>query len=192
MRRRGLLALAAAAVPAIAAAQHRLAGVSIPPENDWRGDRPARPPIGDAEDRAGQLFDAILQNDAELARPFFFPQEPFRILKGIADPDRYWNVLWRHYVRDIDALHGEVPAGATFERLQMTRRGGWVERREEANALPYWASRHDWVHYRVSRWMRNSEPPTARASARKCGLISSRMGAKARMKASAGSFTDAS
>ncbi len=55
------------------------------------------------------------------------------------------------------ALHEEVPAGASFDRFVMTRRGGWVERRQEANALPYWASRHDWVYYRVGERERRFE-----------------------------------
>ncbi len=157
MRRRALLAAAAASVPGVAFAQRTWRGHEIPAENDWRGETPARPAVGDAAERAERLFEAILRDDPERAREFFFPQEPFRILKGIADPDRYWAVLYGHYERDIRALHASVPEGATFERLQMTRRGGWVERRQEANALPYWASRHDWVHYRVGEEARRFE-----------------------------------
>ena len=132
----------------------------IPPENDWRGERPARPAPGDAEERARALFDAIVADEPERARGFFFPLAPFRRLKGIADPERYWNVLLRHYERDIHALHEELPEGATFERFEMTRRGGWVERRQEANAIPYWASRHDWVYYRVGERERRFEVRT--------------------------------
>ncbi|MGE0784877.1 MAG: hypothetical protein AB7S26_04250 [Sandaracinaceae bacterium] len=124
--------------------------VAIPDEN--RADLeqpPPRPPPGDAPERAARLFEAILANEPDRASDFFFPRDAFSVLKGIRDPDRYWQVLYQHYERDIGALHAEIPAGATFARLEMTRRGGWVARREEANALPYWASRHDWIHYRV-------------------------------------------
>lgn len=135
--------------------------IEIPEENDWRAQRPpARPPVGDAAERAERLFEAILRDDPEHARDFFFPLEPFLVLKGIADPARYWNVLWGHYERDIHALHEEIPETATFERFVMTRRGGWVERRQEANALPYWASRHDWISYRVGQEERRFEVRT--------------------------------
>lgn len=124
--------------------------VFIPDENAASRTEPsARPPVGDATERAARLFDAILRDDPELARDFFFPLEAFLVLKGIADPGRYWNVLWSHYERDIHALHAEVPAGSTFDRFVLARRGGWVARREEANALPYWASRHSFIHYRA-------------------------------------------
>lgn len=157
MKRRALIVGALASLPGVALAQRTWRGHEIPPENDWRGDRPARPDPGDAPERAARLFEAILQDDPERARDFFFPREPFRILKGIADPDRYWEVLWGHYERDIHALHEDIPAEATFDRLAMTRRGGWVDRREEANALPYWASRHDWIYYRVGEDERRFE-----------------------------------
>ena len=147
MNRAIALAIALALIAGVAMAQDQ---PEIPPENDWRsGQTPPRPPVGDAAERAEQLFLAIQRDEPELARGFFFPQEPFRVLKGIADPDRYWNVLYRHYEDDIHALHAELPEGATFDRFVMTRRGGWVERRQEANAIPYWASRHDWIYYRV-------------------------------------------
>ena len=157
MKRRALIVGALASLPGVALAQRTWRGHEIPPENDWRGDRPARPDPGDAPERAARLLEAILQDDPERARDFFFPREPFRILKGIADPDRYWEVLWGHYERDIHALHEDIPAEATFDRLAMTRRGGWVDRREEANALPYWASRHDWIYYRVGEDERRFE-----------------------------------
>lgn len=159
MRRRAFLAGLAGAlsVPRLAGAQRTVRGVEIPVENDQRAEHRARPPAGDAAERAEQLFGAIQADDPESARGFFFPQEPFRVLKGIADPDRYWNVLLRHYERDIHALHEEIPAEASFDRLVMTRRGGWVEPRQEANALPYWASRHDWVYYRVGEVERRFE-----------------------------------
>ena len=146
-----LLTLATSATPLTASpmAAAQPSELAIPAENDWRDPPARRPPVGDAAQRAEQLFTAILQDDPSLARDFFFPLEPFLVVKGIADPRRYWEVLLRHYERDIHALHGEIPAGATFDRLVMTRRGGWVDRREEANAVPYWASRHDWIYYRV-------------------------------------------
>ncbi|MCB9595552.1 MAG: hypothetical protein H6719_22720 [Sandaracinaceae bacterium] len=160
MKRRALLVAAASVVPSVALAQRTFRGLEVPAENDWEGEHRARPPVGDAAERAARLFEAIQRDDPEHARDFFFPLEPFRVLKGIADPEGYWNVLWGHYERDIHALHATVPAEATFERFEMTRRGAWVDRREEANAIPYWASRHDWVHYRVGESARRFEVRT--------------------------------
>lgn len=153
--KRALWALPLALLAASVAAQER---PEVPRENDPRvSEPPARPSIGDTAERAAQLFEAIVRDDPEHARDFFFPQEPFRILKGIADPDRYWSVLWRHYERDIHELHASLPEGATFDRFVMSRRGGWVERRQEANALPYWACRHSWVYYRAGERERRFE-----------------------------------
>lgn len=143
-----LTALALGAAP-IATAQDRPA-LEVPAENqEHDGQPPPKPAVGDAAQRVEQLFLAIQRDEPELARDLFFPLEPFLVLKGIAHPERYWNVLYQHYVDDIHALHETLPEGATFVRFDMTRRGGWVARREEANALPYWASRHDWIVYRV-------------------------------------------
>ncbi|MBZ0116748.1 MAG: hypothetical protein K8H88_07130 [Sandaracinaceae bacterium] len=122
----------------------------IPEENraGRSDDPPPRPELGDASERARVLLEAIVADDPARAQGFFFSREPFRVLKGIADPDRYWQVLWRHYEADIHALSAEVPSDATFDRLVLNRRGGWVRVREEANALPYWCSRHSQLYYR--------------------------------------------
>jgi hypothetical protein len=68
-------------------------------------------------------------------------------------------VLYNHYVADIHALHASLPdlPNATFGQLTLNRRGGWVERRQEANALPYWASRHSVVTYRAGTRERRFE-----------------------------------
>lgn len=124
---------------------------AIPAENDPHATTPpARPPAGDLSERAAQLFRAILADDPSAVRELFFPREPFLVLKGIADPGRYWGILMSHYERDVHDLHATIPAGATFDRFVMSRRGGWVVRGEEANALPYWACRHSFVYYRAN------------------------------------------
>lgn len=152
MKARSLpIVLALFAIAASLHAQDR-PSIEIPPENDARrAEPPPRPPIGETAASAQRLFEAIQRDDPEHARDFFFPREPFSVLKGIASPDRYWNVLWGHYERDIHELHATLPqiAEGTFDRLQMSRRGGWVAVREEANALPYWACRHSFVYYRA-------------------------------------------
>lgn len=136
--------------------------ISVPPENRVTEHPPPRPPVGDVLARAPMLFEAIVRDDPELARDFFFPRRPFSVLKGIADPDRYWLVLWRHYEQDIHALHGELNevSSESYDRFELSRRGGWVQRREEANALPYWAARHSWIYYRVDGRERRFEVRT--------------------------------
>jgi hypothetical protein len=124
--------------------------IAIPDENARdRREAPPRPAAGDADARAAVLFRAIQEDNPELARDFFFPREPFLVLKGIADPGRYWGILYGHYERDIHEMHGSLPQleGASFARFVLSRRGEWVERRQEANALPYWAARHNFVYY---------------------------------------------
>jgi len=125
--------------------------VAIPYENGAQRSEhpPPRPDAGDLAERVATLMDAIAHDEPERARGLFFPREPFRVLKGIAEPDRYWQVLWHHYEADIHAMHAELPAEARFDRFVLNRRGGWVRLREEANSLPYWCSRHSNVYYRV-------------------------------------------
>lgn len=106
---------------------------------------PPRPPLGQTETKAKKLLDAILQDQPQLSSDFFFPRDPFRLLKGIADPDKYWRHLYQAYERDVHALHREIPHGSTFKRFLLSHRGGFILEREEANRLPYWCSRHSWI-----------------------------------------------
>lgn len=150
MKRASIVLVVLAALTVGAAAQ--APQVQVPAENNPRATTPpARPPVGEAEASARQLFLAIQRDDPALARDFFFPRDAFLVLKGIADPARYWGILMSHYERDIHELHGSLPgiSDGTFDRFTLSRRGGWVAIREEANALPYWASRHSWIYYRA-------------------------------------------
>ncbi len=124
----------------------------VPPHN--RADlaeAPPRPPSGDADERARRLFDAIASDDPRRAADLFFPREAFLLVKRMSDPGAYWDRLFAHYERDVHALHDALPdlARATFDRLEIVPRGGWVAVGEEANALPYWVSRHSVLHYTV-------------------------------------------
>lgn len=135
-------------------------GIVVPPENDARLTQPpARPPIGDLVDRAARLFEAIVHDAPERAMDTFFPRGPFLVLKGIDDPARYHGVLVRHFVRDIRALHAELPdlARARFTGLTMSRRAAWQAIRSEANTLPYWAVRHSTLDYSVDGAARTLE-----------------------------------
>ena len=124
----------------------------IPHSTSADPDAPTRrPPAGPAEEKARRLFDAIVHDDPSRASDFFFPREAFLRVKAIADPGGYWDRLYRRYAEDIGALHDSTPdlARAQFDRLEIVGRGGWVAVGEEGNALPYWASRHSWLHYTV-------------------------------------------
>lgn len=142
-----------------------LARLAIPAGNR-PGTEPPRPPPGGVEqERAARLFEAIQHDDPARALDFFFPKEAFHITKAIADPDAYWERLFRRYQQDIHALHEQLRetlgeerlAAATFDRLDIIRRGGWVPVREEGNALPYWVSRHSMLHYRTGEQTKRFE-----------------------------------
>ncbi len=136
--------------------------LAVPAENEARRseDPPPRPSPGDAEEeRARRLFDAVVHDEPERASDFFFPREAFAVVKAIADPDGYWKRLHGRYVRDIHALHAELGdlSDAEFQRLEIIRRGGWVQVGEEGNALPYWVARHNRLYYRVGGEERSFE-----------------------------------
>jgi len=120
---------------------------------------PPRPAPGDADERARRLFLAIVRDEPALARDFYFPREAFLIVKAMADPGAYWDRLQARYEHDIHALHESTADldRATFVRLDLIRRGGWVPVREEGNALPYWVSRHSALVYSVDGQERRLE-----------------------------------
>lgn len=137
---------------------------SPPASNDPRlTEPPPRPGAEGAQDRARLLFEAIQRDDPEHGLPFFMPREVFRQIKGVADPDRFYDRMLRLFHRDVHALHqqlGEDAARAEFVRLELSRRRSWVRVREESNRLPYWAQRHNWLYYRVGDEERRFEVRT--------------------------------
>jgi hypothetical protein len=116
----------------------------VPPAgNDpKRKEPPAVPEAAPSQDRARLLVEAIRQDKPELAAPFFFPQDAFRRVKGIKDPDRYFRKLMRVYLEDVRAMRKLVknPAQIEFVSFSLGRQKRWVARGKEANALPYWAN----------------------------------------------------
>jgi hypothetical protein len=110
---------------------------------------PERPEPVSAERRAKQLFEAIVRDQPALAEGVFFPRDAFLLVKDIRDPGRYFDQLHARFVADIHALHQRLPGldRARFERFELARRGGFVTVHEEGNRLPYWASRHSFLHY---------------------------------------------
>ena len=77
----------------------------------------------------------------------------------MTDPGRYYDRLLKRFERDIHVLHRETKDldRAQFDHLELVKRGGWVSVGEEGNRLPYWASRHSFLHYRVGDSARKLE-----------------------------------
>ncbi len=118
-----------------------------------------RPADGDVHDKIRHVWDAIVRDDPSLAKDAFFPREPFVHIKDIVDPGRYYDRLRARFDSDIHALHVNTPdlERAQFERFELARRGGYVNVHEEGNRLPYWASRHSRLFYRVGNTPRSLE-----------------------------------
>jgi hypothetical protein len=112
---------------------------------------PPRPPASEAADKAKRLFDAIVADAPERAEDVFFPRAAFLLVKDIPDPGKYYDRLKRRFDSDVHALHASLadPASARFERFELANRGGFVRVHEEGNRLPYWASRHSFIHFRL-------------------------------------------
>lgn len=133
---------------------------AIPPHN--RADQkvaPPRPPAGDLPQRIRALWNAVVSDDVKPAADAFFPRPPFLLIKAIADPGRYYDQLRKRFDKDIHDLHQRTPDldRAAFDRFELARRGGFVKIGEEANRLPYWASRHSFIYYRVGKESRRIE-----------------------------------
>lgn len=158
----GLVALVALALPLTpfaagvrtAAADVVAIGAEPPPipaHNSPRLRRaPPLPPIGEADlARARVLLSGILADNPATASAAFLPEPAFALIKGVADPGRIYRRLIRAFEADVHALHEQVPAGAVLAGLDLSRRRSWVERRQEANRLPYWSARHNTLRWRV-------------------------------------------
>lgn len=129
------------------------AGIAVPHHN--RADLkepPPRPASSDAAATAKRLFEAIVADSPARAGDVFFPRAAFLLVKDIPDPGKYYDRLERRFAADIHALHVGLadPASARFERFELASRGGFVRVHEEGNRLPYWASRHSFIHYRAA------------------------------------------
>jgi hypothetical protein len=102
-------------------------------------------------ERARGLFEAIVQDNPDLADPFWFPREPFIPLKDIQDPGKYWTQLHRTYGTDVHILHKERKswAGAKFVGFDGWSPSKWVAPGKEANKIGYHRAFHGKIHYRV-------------------------------------------
>lgn len=105
-------------------------------------DKPKAPPMGDAADRARFLVQAIRENKPALAAPFFFGKLDFRKVKGIKNPDKYFDYLMKVYVKDIGSLREEMkhPDSLEFVSFKLGRGRNWIPQGKEGNRVPYYAT----------------------------------------------------
>ncbi len=140
---------ASALVLAVVAGASAQPAASVPAHNRPGIAEPPRPALGDLPARMSELFAALAADDAGRAeRAVFLPREAFRQIKGVTDPDRFFDRLLRELADGVRRYHAELPATAVVERVQL-RNCKWVGVRQEANRLPYWRCLHNRVHYRA-------------------------------------------
>ncbi|MEZ4293839.1 MAG: hypothetical protein R3B70_02600 [Polyangiaceae bacterium] len=118
------------------------AGTPPPKEPDYDPKNKAKPPV-DSEElqaRARGLFDAVVQNNAALGEPLWFPREPFLILKDIKDPGKYWDQLHRAFVKDVEKLHKKRKSweGTEFVKFEPGSPPKWVKPGDEGNKIGYY------------------------------------------------------
>ncbi len=105
--------------------------------------------------RLDLLWQAIVENDAALAEPAFFPKAAYELVKDIEKPGADWkHRLLKAFGRNISEYHkklGDDPKALTFLGLDVDeKRVKWIDRGKEGNKLGY---------YRVTRSkLRYSEP----------------------------------
>jgi hypothetical protein len=116
----------------------------------------------DLTERARHLFDAIVRDDPELADDFFFPREPFLVLKDVADPAKYHAQLLATYRRDVHRLHGKRRTwdGATFRSFELGTTPRWVKPGDEWNKIGYHRTFRGKLRYEVSGHVRTLEVHT--------------------------------
>jgi hypothetical protein len=124
----------------------------------------ALPPAASDElnERARHLLDAIVQGKPELADDFFFPREPFLVLKDVANPARYFDQLIATYHRGVLELHGRRRSwdGATFVSFELGTPPRWVKPGEEWNKIGYHRSYRGRLRYSISGHVRTIDVHT--------------------------------
>lgn len=113
---------------------------AVPAENQEQG---SPPDPASAEQGARLLFEAIKNDDASLAREFFFPGPAFDLVKNMDDPSNYHRKLLKFFDEDIHAEHGRYwgVEKMEFDSFEMGR-CTWTEAYTQGNKLPYWSCRN--------------------------------------------------
>ncbi len=106
------------------------------------------------EDRMNRLWQAIVANDPEKVRDFFFPVEAYSQVKAIEKPERDWKYrLWKNFERDIRSYHrrlGKNRAGAKLLELEVRTKPKWMKPGKEGNLIGYWRVTRSFIHYETS------------------------------------------
>jgi hypothetical protein len=92
--------------------------------------------------RIARLVEAIVKDDAKLARGSFFPVVAYKQVKAVKDPERDWERrLVSAFDRDIHKYHqalGKDASRATLESIEVPEKAvKWMKRGSEGNRLGY-------------------------------------------------------
>jgi len=139
----------ASAAPAASSSAAAAPDVWLPPLRDESGkalpQTDTRPQL-DSEffTRLGPaMFEAIVRDDPERARKFFFPLDAYEQVKAIARPARDWEQrLMSHFERDIHEYHrhlGRDRDQARYVGIEVPEdRAQWMKPGSEGNRIGYW------------------------------------------------------
>jgi hypothetical protein len=118
---------------------------------DWKNKAKPELMSQELEQRARALLEAIVKDDPEIAKEFFFPREPFTPLKDVTNPDKYWVQLFGTYKRDIRELHRKRRdwTGAAFESFELGTPPTWVKPGDEYNKIGYYRTFRGRLRYTV-------------------------------------------
>jgi len=106
--------------------------------------------------RARALWEAITEDNPDLAIPAFFPLAAYKQVKAIPNPETDWKRrLVAAFRRDVHKLHeklGSHAADAKLMELEVaTERAHWVDPGEEGNKLGYWRVFGSKLRYETDR-----------------------------------------
>ena len=101
--------------------------------------------------RMALLWQAVVNGDATVALPAFFPESAYLQVKNISNPDADWHGrLVRLYDADIAGLHARVAGHtATLVGVTVPDAATWVLPGSEYNKGSYWRVYGSVVHYEV-------------------------------------------
>jgi len=97
------------------------------------------------------LWEAIVKNEPDLAKSFFFPVEAYEQVKAIKEPAKDWKYrLYKNFERDIKAYHqrlGKHRDEAKFLRLDVRRKPEWMKVGREGNLIGYYRVTRSLLYY---------------------------------------------
>lgn len=103
------------------------------------------------EKHVALLWEAIVKNEPDLAKSFFFPVEAYEQVKAIKEPAKDWKYrLYKHFKRDIQQYHqrlGKHRDEAKFLRLDVRRKPEWMKVGREGNLIGYYRVTRSLLYY---------------------------------------------